>query len=70
MAKKRLYKLVGQNSNVEIEEIDILSSREIAKKDGISMIPAIKIGDNKLSALFLGQEKIEKFLEKNLQENR
>lgn len=70
MAKKRLYKLVGQNSNVEIEEIDILSSREIAKKDGISMIPAIKIGDNKLSALFLGQEKIEKFLEKNLQENK
>ena len=68
LAKKKLYKLAGEYKDIEITEIDVLTSPGIARKDGILMIPAITVGDNKLSALFLGQEKIEKFLKKCIQE--
>jgi glutaredoxin len=64
-AKKAILASIKEHPEwqiVEIEEIDILTSPGKAFRAGITMIPAIKIGDKKLSSLYLSRKDIEQFL--------
>lgn len=61
-AKKAILASIKDHPEWHIEEIDILTSPGKAFRAGITMIPAIKIGDKKLSSLYLSRKDIEQFL--------
>ncbi|WP_458778239.1 hypothetical protein [Desulforhopalus sp. 52FAK] len=54
--------LTQKNPEIQIEEVDILTSPATAWRDGIKMIPAIKIDEAVLSSLYLSPRKIEDFV--------
>lgn len=61
-AKKALLELAKKNPDLHIEQVDILTSPGKAFRAGITMIPAIKIGDKTLSAIYLSSKKIDEFV--------
>jgi predicted DsbA family dithiol-disulfide isomerase len=65
IAKKALLELAGNNTDLHIEEVDIITSPGKFRDAGISMIPAIKIGDEVLSSFFLRRNTIRKFVERS-----
>ncbi len=65
LAKKFLRELTGERPEVHIEERELLLSLQQFRLEGISMIPAIKVGDQLLSGIFLGKERIREFLRRN-----
>lgn len=70
LAKKSLLSLANTYSDIKIEEIDVLTSPKIAFNDGITMIPAIRIGENTLSSLYLNRQRIEDFVTNALNEDK
>lgn len=62
LAKKSLLKIAKENPDIHIQEVDILTSPATAWRDGIKMIPAIKIDEELLSSLYLSPRKIEDFV--------
>jgi hypothetical protein len=65
IAKKALLELAGNNPDIHIEEVDIFTSPGKFRDAGITMIPAIKIGDKILSSFFLRRNTIRKFVEQS-----
>lgn len=59
---KWLKELTSNRTDVEIESIDVLTSPATTLADGVWMIPALIIGNRRLSSLFLTREAIRKFL--------
>jgi len=62
LARKHLYSIIGEDPAVFIEEIDILGSPKRCRQDGIGMVPAIVIGKEKLSGIFLSRKAIRAFI--------
>jgi len=62
LAGKYLSAIIGDDPAVQIEEVDILGSPKRCRQDGIRMIPAIVIGKDKLSGIFLSRKAIEAFI--------
>lgn len=62
IARKYLLQLTSADSSIQIEEIDILSSPRRSWQDGIRMIPALKIGGQVLSGLYLNKHAIAAFI--------
>lgn len=62
LARKYLQQLAAADSSLRIEEIDALLSPRRAWLDGIRMIPAVKIGDQILSGLYLSKAAIAAFI--------
>lgn len=62
MARKHLRALCADKPHVEIEEVELLTSPGRILRDGIRMIPALKIGEEVLSGLHLSQQAIADFL--------
>jgi glutaredoxin len=62
MAGRHLRALSAEISDVTVEEIDIFTSPRRAWRDGIRMVPALKIGEKVLSGLYLSRETIADFL--------
>lgn len=67
LAKKHLYYLKKEFPEMEINEVDIITSPGKALKAGIKMIPAIAIEDKVLSSIYLGRRKIADFLQSTSQ---
>lgn len=65
LAKKILLELTRDRPEMHIEVREIFFSPLQACKEGISMIPAIKVGDQVLSGIFLTRNTISEFLRKN-----
>ena len=61
-AKKALLELVKKNPSLRVEEVDILTSPGKTFRSGITMIPAIKIGNKMLSSIYLSPKKIDEFV--------
>jgi hypothetical protein len=61
-AGRSLRDLCRQRPDLRIEEREFLLAPLQALRDGITMIPAIKIGDQVLSGVFLGRNRIAEFL--------
>jgi hypothetical protein len=64
MAKKALDELLTDMDNVQLEEVEIMTSPLRALKDGVKFIPTLKSGDERLSGILLNRKKIKAFLEK------
>jgi glutaredoxin-related protein len=62
LARKFLQQLAAADPSIEIEEIDILASPRRTWRDGIRMIPAVKIGDDIASGLYLSKNDIAGFI--------
>ncbi len=62
MARKYLMRLQKENDNCEIEEIDVLTNPLKTWRDGIRMVPALKIEDRILAGLYLSFEDISQFV--------
>ena len=62
LARKYLREVVGDDSDVQIEEVDILGSPQRCLHDGIRMVPALVVDRNKLSGVFLSKKTIEAFI--------
>ena len=65
LAKKALLEVAGTHPDIQIEEVDIVTSPGKFRDAGISMIPAIKIGDKVLSSFFLRRNTIREFVERS-----
>lgn len=65
MARRYLAELQQEDSSLEVEEIDILSSPRRSFRDGIRMIPAVRSGDQILGSVFLTKAQITDFIKNN-----
>jgi|GEM_PF-1162167 len=64
MAKKVLDELLANMNDIQLEEIEILTSPLRALKDGVMFIPTLKYGEEQISGILLKRDKIEEFLTK------
>lgn len=62
MAGKHLRAQSAENPDFDVEEVDILRSPRRAWRDGIRMVPALRVGEKVLSGLYLRRETISDFL--------
>ncbi len=60
--QKYLLEITAQHPEMIVEIIDVLAAPQKSWEDGIRMIPAIKIDDHILSALFIGRTDITDFI--------
>lgn len=64
MAKKALDELLADMDDVQLEEVEVLSSPLRALKDGVKFIPTLQCGQERLSGIFLNRDKIAAFIKK------
>lgn len=64
MAKKALDELLVTRDDIQLEEVEVLSSPLRSLRDGIKFIPTLRCGDTRLSGILLSREAIESFLDK------
>jgi hypothetical protein len=62
MARKYLREIAKMDDSITISEIEILHHPRQTWKDGIRMIPALKIEDKLLSGLYLNKKNIAAFI--------
>lgn len=62
LARKYLLQIVEDTPDIQIEEVDILGSPQRCLQDGIRMVPALVIGKDKLSGVFLSKKAIKSFI--------
>ena len=65
IAGRHLRELAAADPSLEIEEVDILLSPRRTWRDGIRMIPAMRIGNRTISGVFLGKDAIAGFIARN-----
>lgn len=65
LAQKYLIKTVSNNPEITLDIIDIMTAPRKTWRDGIRMIPAIRIDGKTLSSLYLSQKDIEGFIDSN-----
>lgn len=65
LAKKNLLGITGNDPDIQIEEVDILGSPQRCLQDGIRMVPALVVGEDKLSGIFLNKKTIESFISRH-----
>lgn len=63
LARKHLLDLTRHRPDLIVEEREILRDLIATGRDGITMIPAIKVGDRVLSGIYLDRHRIEAFLQ-------
>jgi hypothetical protein len=62
MTRKHLLAICAAHPQLEVEEVEILTSPLRTWLDGIRMVPALKIGEAILSGLFINEKAITNFL--------
>ncbi len=62
LAKKHLLAVCSAHPHLQIEEVELVTSPLRTWRDGIKMVPALKVGDNVLSGLYLSKEAITDFV--------
>ena len=55
--------MADADPDLDIIEVDIFKNPRRAWRDGIRMIPALKVNDRVLSSLFLNKDTISSFLQ-------
>ncbi len=63
MASRALARILVDFPDVEIEKVELLSNRALAREAGVKTIPSLVHGENKLSGIMLTKGKIRSFLE-------
>ena len=62
LAKKHLLAVCSAHPHLEVEEVELVTSPLRTWRDGIKMVPALKVGDNVLSDLYLSKKAITDFI--------
>ncbi len=62
LTRKYLEELLTSHPQVEIQTVDIATSPRRFRRDGITMIPTLRIGENRLAMLVPTRERIRDFL--------
>lgn len=62
LVKRQLLTICKEHPQFQIEEVEILASPLRAFKDGVKMVPALKVGDDILSGIYLSKNKIIEFV--------
>ncbi len=70
LAGKYLRAAIKEDSTIDVEEVDILSSPLRFMETGIRMIPALVIGKETLSSIYLNRKSIEDFISRHKKNNR
>jgi predicted DsbA family dithiol-disulfide isomerase len=70
LARKYLHEIIASKPEIQVIEVDILTAPRQSWNDGIRMIPALKIDERVLSALFMSKTNIADFIARRLSENR
>jgi len=65
LAKKYLAEIAENDPEIQIEEVDIIGSPRRCLQDGIRMVPALMIGEDKLSGIFLNKKAIKTFIDRH-----
>jgi len=65
LARKYLLDLTSQDPEIEIREVDVLTAPRQSWREGIRMIPALKIDDQIMSALFMSKTDIAAFISRH-----
>ena len=65
LARKYLREIVGDDPDIQIEEVDILGSPQRCLQNGIRMVPALVVGEDKLSSIFLNKKTIASFISRH-----
>lgn len=65
LAERYLRELTTPHPEVSIETIDIATAFSRFRRDGIRMIPALRIGDKTLTMVFPTRKDIRQFLQEN-----
>ncbi len=66
MAGKYLTEELQDFPGVRLEKVDIFIAPLTVAQKGVRMIPAIMIGEHKLSSIYLGKKEIRSFLREHL----
>ena len=61
-AHKMLLEILGSNTEIEVEQIDVLLHPLKTWSDGIRLFPALKTGNRILSGIVLGKKAMETFI--------
>nr|WP_320116783.1 hypothetical protein [uncultured Desulfuromonas sp.] len=64
LAKRALDKVVA-GTDITVETVEIATTAINSWRDGIRMIPALKIGDEILSGVLLDEQRIRRFIDQN-----
>lgn len=62
LARKYLFEIAARDPAIEIDEVDILTAPRQSWNDGIRLIPALRIDDHILSAMFMSRATIADFI--------
>lgn len=62
VAQKYLLKITAQHPEITVEIIDVAAAPRRSWNDGIRMVPALKIDNHILSALFISKDNICDFI--------
>jgi glutaredoxin len=65
LARKYLHELAASNPEIQVIEVDVLSAPQQSWRNGIRMIPALKINERVLSAIFISKKDIAAFIAGN-----
>lgn len=68
LAKRHLLAACATHPDVQIEEVELMKSPLRALREGIKMVPALQIGDNILSGLYLSKKSITAFISNHCQQ--
>lgn len=63
VTRKTLEQLVAERDDLELELVDILASPGRTASDGIRMIPAVACGEHRLSGVWLGRDRLKRFID-------
>jgi len=62
LARKHLLAVCSAHPCLQVEEVEFMTSPLRTWRDGIKMVPALKIGDTVLSGLYLSKREIIEFV--------
>jgi len=65
LAQKYLLEIASQDTEIQVEVVDVVAAPRQSWNAGIRMIPALKIDNHILSALFLGKTDIADFISRH-----
>jgi len=62
LTRKYLLEIISADCEIRLQEIDVMTAPRQSWNDGIRLIPALKIDNHILSALYLGKSAIAEFI--------
>lgn len=62
LARKYLFEIAACDPAIKVDEVDILTAPRQSWNDGIRLIPALRIDDHILSAMFMSKTTIADFI--------